>query len=294
VIHVRERAMPRTAQLVALVAAFSSAGATILIRQGLRGGGPLAGFWINLAVGTAGLWVAVLATGGIGRVSIVGFALFALAGLIGTMGGRLLRFVSIEKVGASISAALTNLNPLISSGLAILLLGERVTPAIVAGTVVIVVGTTLLSWGGRHIGVRPAQLALPVLSAVCFGVVAVLRKVGLGHVGAVAGSAVNVSTALIGFTAFLLASGRQDAIRCRGRSLGLFVAAGVAENAGVFLNVVALGHGTVSVVAPLYGSSPIFVLLLSSFFLRGVEVLSGRIVAGTALIVLGVYLITAL
>ncbi len=119
--------MPRTVHLVALVAAFSSAGATIFIRQGLRGSTPFAGFWINLAVGTVGLWAAVLATGGIGRVSATGFALFALAGLIGTVGGRLLRFVSIEKVGASISAALTNLNPLISSGLAILLLGERVT-----------------------------------------------------------------------------------------------------------------------------------------------------------------------
>jgi uncharacterized membrane protein len=107
------------------------------------------------------------------------------------------------------------------------------------------------------------------------------------------GSAVNVSTALIAFTAFLLASGNRGAVTCRRRSLGYFVAAGVAENAGVFLNVVALGRGTVSVVAPLYGSSPIFVLLLSYFFLRGVEVLGGRIVAGTALIVLGVYLITA-
>jgi DME family drug/metabolite transporter len=285
--------MPRTVYLVALVAAFSSASATILIRQGLRGGSPFAGFWINLAVGTVGLWAAVLATGGIGRISAAGFALFALAGLVGTTGGRLLRFVSIEKVGPSISAALTNLNPLISSGLAIFVLGERVTRAIVAGTVVIVAGTILLSGGGRRVGVRPAHLALPVLSAVCFGVVAVLRKVGLSQMGAVTGSAVNVSTALIAFTTFLLASGYKDAVTCRGRSLAHFIAAGVAENAGVFLNVVALGLGTVSVVAPLYGAAPIFVLLLSSVFLRGVEILSGRIIAGTALIVLGVYLITA-
>jgi len=194
----------RTVHLLALAAGFLSAGATIFIRQGLRGSSPFAGFWINLAVGTVGLWAAVLATGGMGRVSAAGFALFALAGLIGTVGGRLLRFVSIEKVGASISAALTNLNPLISSGLAILLLGERVTVAIVAGTLVIVLGTVLLSGGGRRVGVRPGQLALPVLSAVCFGVVAIMRKVGLSHVGAITGSAINVSTALVAFTAFFL------------------------------------------------------------------------------------------
>ena len=285
--------MPRTVYVLALIAAFTSAGATIFIRQGLRGSTPFAGFWINLAVGTVGLWAAVFATGGIGHVTALGFGLFALAGLIGTIGGRLLRFVSIEKVGAAISSALTNLNPLISSCLAVLLLGERVTPAIVAGTVVIVAGTILLSGGGLRLGVRPAQLALPIMSALCFGVVAILRKVGLSQMSAVTGSAVNVTTAFVAFTAFLIASGNRDAMVVRGRSLAHFFAAGITENAGVFLNVVALGLGTVSVVAPLYGSAPIFVLLLSYFFLRGVEILTGRVVVGTLLIVLGVYLITA-
>ena len=285
--------MPRTVHLVALVAAFSSAGATIFIRQGVRGSTAFAGFWINLVVGTLGLWAAVIATGGVGRVSAAGLALFGLAGLVGTVGGRLLRFVSIEKVGASITAALTNLNPLISSCLAIILLGERVKVSIVTGTVVIVLGTVLLSAGGRRVGLRPSHLVLPLLSAACFGVVAILRKVGLGQMGAVAGSAVNVSTALVAFTAFLLTSGNRDAMTCRGRSLAFFVAAGIAENAAVFLNVVALGLGTVSVVAPLYGSAPIFVLLLSFLFLRGVEVPSSRVILGTLLIVAGVALITA-
>jgi drug/metabolite transporter, DME family len=286
--------MPRTVQLLALVSAFASAGATIFIRQGLRGAGAYTGFWINLVIGTIGLWTAVLFTGGLRHPSATGLAFFALAGLIGTVGGRLLRFVAIDQVGASISSALINLHPLIASGLAILLLGERVTAPIVAGTVVIVAGTILLSAGGRRIGVRPALLALPLLSATCFGVVAILRKLGLAQVGAVAGSAINVSTALVAFTALLLASGNRAAMACRGRSLAHFVAAGIAENLAVFLNVVALSLGTVSIVAPLYGSSPIFVLLLSFFFLRGVEALSGRVVAGTILIVLGVSLLTAL
>jgi NAD(P)-dependent dehydrogenase (short-subunit alcohol dehydrogenase family) len=181
--------------------------------------------------GKVGLWTGALLTGGLGRPSAAGLGLFVLAGLVGTVGGRLLRFVSIEKVGASIAAALINLTPLIAAGLAILWLGERVTAPILAGTLVIVLGTILLSAGGRRVGVRPVQLALPVLSATCFGVVAILRKLGLG---------------------------------------------------------------TVSVVAPLTGTAPIFVLGLSYFFLRGIERLSGRAVVGTLLIVLGVFLITGL
>jgi drug/metabolite transporter (DMT)-like permease len=38
---------------------------------------------------------------------------------------------------------------------------------------------------------------------------------------------------------------------------------------------------------------PLFVLALSALFLRNVERLGARLVAGTLLIVLGVYLITA-
>src|SRR6266849_6190920 len=249
--------MPQTMHILALAGALCSAAATIFIRQGLRGGDPYTGFWINVVVGTASLWAAVIVTGGPGHVSIRGALLFDLAGLIGTVGGRLLRFVAIEKVGASISAALINLNPFVASALAIMLLGERITLPIVVGTSVIVAGTTLLSVGGKRLGFRPRQLALPVLSAVCFGVVAVLRKLGLSDTGAV-------------------------------------VAAGLTENVGMFMNVVALSLGTVSVVTPLYGTAPIFVLFLAPFFLRNVETLRVRVVVGTVLIVLGVYLITAL
>ena len=58
--------------------------------------------------------------------------------------------------------------------------------------------------------------------------------------------------------------------------------------------VEALSFGAVSVVTPLTATTPIFVLILAHFFLKGVEVLTARVVAGTLLIVLGVYVITAL
>src|SRR2546427_7135511 len=162
--------MPQTMHILALAGALCSAAATIFIRQGLRGSEPYAGFWINLVVGTIGLWAAVIFTG-LGHVSIRGALFFVLAGLIGTVGGRLLRFFAIEKVGASIAAALINLNPFVASALAIALLGEHITLPIVVGTVVIVAGGPLLSIGGKRLRFRSRQLALPLLSAVCFWVV---------------------------------------------------------------------------------------------------------------------------
>src|SRR5438309_2084648 len=67
--------MPQTMHVLALAGALCSAAATIFIRQGLRTSDPFSGFWINLLVGTISLWVAVLVTGGLGRVSAPGRAL---------------------------------------------------------------------------------------------------------------------------------------------------------------------------------------------------------------------------
>jgi DME family drug/metabolite transporter len=285
--------VPVAVPLLALSSALLSALATILIRAGLQRYHPFTGFWINLVVGTVGLWLAVALTGGPGHPSAISLAFFVAAGLIGTAAGRLLRFFSIELVGASISAALINLSPLVSTAVAIVVLGEQVTLPILLGTVIIVLGSVLLSAGGRSVGVRPAQLVLPLLSAACFGVVAVLRKIGLGGAGAIVGSAANVTTALVAFTVFLLASGQGGAMACRGRSLAYFAVAGLAENLSVFLVVVGLSMGAVSVVTPLVSTAPIFVLLLSPFFLRGIELLNARLVIGTVLIVGGAYLVTA-
>jgi uncharacterized membrane protein len=280
--------------LLALAAALLSAVATIFVRQGLRGSDPYTGAWINMIVGAIGLWIGVLVTGGVGEISTRSLLLFAAAGLIGTVGGRLTRFLAIEKVGATVTAAVSSITPLIASFLAILLLGERVTLPILVGTIVITIGTVLLSTSGGRLGFRPWMIVWPLISATCFGIVQVIRKMGLDGMGPVLGTSVNLTAAVIAFSALMLASGHRGIYACRGRSLILFVFAGLAENTGVLLTIVALTLGAVSVVIPLTAAMPIFVLILSPFFLKGVEVVTARVVAGTLLIVLGVCVITAL
>ena len=172
-------ALCQLVHVLALASAVFTAGATILIRLGFRGADAFTSYWINLVVGTVGLWLAVLVAAPSGPSTFHGILYFVLAGLVGTTAGRLLRFVSIERVGASVAAALTNLHPFISAGLAIVLLGEAVTVPIIAGTAVIVTGTALLSAGGGPSASAPPAV-YPFLSAACFGAVAILRKLGLG------------------------------------------------------------------------------------------------------------------
>src|SRR5262245_62556081 len=156
--------------VLALAAALLSAVATIFARQGLRHSDPYTGAWINMIVGAVGLWICVLVMGDVGQVSTRSLLLFAAAGLIGTIGGRLTRFLAIEKVGAAVTAALSSLTPLIASLLAILLLGERVTLPILVGIVVVTIGTVLLSTSGERLGFRPWQIVWPLISATCFGI----------------------------------------------------------------------------------------------------------------------------
>lgn len=244
-------------------------------------------------VGVAGLWLAVFLLTPEDVVMSRAIPFFVLSGLVGTVGGRFTRFIGIEKVGASVSASINNLNPFISSALAILLLGEQVTLAIIAGTFIIVIGTIFLSLSGQQIGFRPRHLIYPFMAATFFGVSAIIRKLGLSETGPIFGAAVNMTTALIVFTSFLVVSGRAHAMRCHGRSLWYFAAAGVAENAGVCLVIVALSLGQVSLVAPLAGTAPLFVLPMTYLFLRGVESLTWKIVIGSLLIVAGVVLLTS-
>ena len=56
--------------------------------------------------------------------------------------------------------------------------------------------------------------------------------------------------------------------------------------------LLALGLGEVSVVIPLAGTAPLFVLFLAYLFPSGAAKLGWRVVAGAVLIVLGVFLLT--
>ena len=278
--------------MLALSSALCAAAATIFIQRGLRGSTFYAGAWINVVVGVIAAWTAALLLVRFDTFPWQAVPYFALSGLIGTTGGRLFRVLAIQKVGGPVASAVNNLTPLVASGLAILLLGEHVTLPIVGGTLVIVAGTILLSLSGRLVGFRPVDLLYPFVGASCFGTVQILRKLGLASAGPLLGATINVTAALIATTAFVAASGNLGSLRCSRRSLLYFIGGGIAENGGVFLLLLALGFGDVSVVIPLAGTAPLFVLGLAYLIPSERSKLGWRIVAGVTLIVLGVALLS--
>ncbi|HKZ04272.1 MAG TPA: EamA family transporter [Methylomirabilota bacterium] len=277
---------------LALGSALFSAAASLLIQQGLRRSNFYAAFWINVAVGVVGLWSAVLLLIPPATWNWRTAHYFLASGLIGTAGGRLFRVLAIDKVGAPVATSILNMTPLFATVFAVAILGERVTLPIMAGTLVIVAGTVLLSLSGKYVGFPPRHLIYPLLGASCFGAVQVIRKLGLSPTGPVFDAAINTSAGLIAATAFVLATGNWGALRCDRRSLLYLIGGGVAENTGVFLLIVALGFGDVSVVTPLIGTAPLFVLALTSVLPGARRPMGWRVVTGSVLVVLGVFLLT--
>lgn len=279
-------------QVMALGSALCAACATLLIQRGLQRSNFYAGAWINVVVGAIAAWSATLLIVPWQAYTWRAVPYFVFSGVVGTAGGRLFRVLAIQKVGAPVAAAINNLAPLVATILAILVLGEHVTLPILGGTLVIVAGTILLSLSGRYVGFRPRDLVYPFIAASCFGTVAIVRKLGLSTAGPLFDAAINVSAALIASTTFVAASGHLTSLRCDRRSLGWFVAGGIAENSGVFLILLALGFGDVSVVIPLAGTAPLFVLLITYFIPKEAARLHWRLVAGAVMIVLGVMVLT--
>ena len=279
-------------QVLALGSALCAAVSTFLIQRGLQRSNFYAGAWINVVVGALAAWIATLILVPWQAYSWRAVPYFVFSGVVGTAGGRLFRVLAIQKVGAPVAAAVNNLAPLVATGLAIVLLGEHVTAPILGGTLVIVIGTILLSLSGRYVGFRARHLVYPFIAASCFGTVAIVRKLGLSTAGPLFDAAINVTAALVASTTFVVASGNLGSLRCDRRSLLWFVAGGIAENSGVFLVLLALGFGDVSVVIPLAGTAPLFVLLIAYLFPSESNRLNWRVILGAVLIVLGVVLLS--
>ena len=281
-------------QALALSSALCTASATLLIQRGLQRSNFYAGAWINVVVGAVAAWSATLLLVPWHAYTWRSVPYFVFSGVVGTAMGRLFRTVAIDKVGAPVASAVFNLTPLIATGLAIALLGERVTGPILAGTLVIVAGTVLLSLSGKYIGFAPRHLLYPFGAATCFGIVQIARKMGLSHAGPLFDAAINVSAAMVAATAFVVATGHWRDLRCDRRSALYLIAGGASENTGVLLLIVSLGFGDVSVVTPLIGTAPLFVLLLALLTPGGRRQLSWRVAGAVILVVVGVILLTGM
>jgi drug/metabolite transporter (DMT)-like permease len=228
-------------------------------------------------------------------------AAFVGAGLAGSLLGRICQFRAIETIGASRTAPVVASTALFSAGLAVVLLGETLTAAHAVGILLVVCGVAYISWrtATDPADPRPAReiglsLAFPLLAALCFAIEPVFISWGLAEgVPVVAGLAVKVVAAALGFFGYLLiASAVPSAARLAG-SLRWYVAAGVASTVALLVYFLALEVAPVVVVVPIVQVSPLIVLVLSSAFLpRGLERVTWDLTVAATLVVVGAIVVS--
>ena len=284
------------AEAFALACGLFTAINLILLKKGLAHGNPITAIVISLAINVLAFWSFVFAVLPLDQILRPELLIFVLVGLIQPGGTRYLAYLSVERVGVAVTAPLRATTPLFSSLMAIAVLGEQLTPAVGAGTALVVCGITLLSMREERTGAwMNIFVTLPLLSAFVAGSTQVIRKIGLAQITLpILGAAVTTGTSFVAVAVSLSVTRNWSNVTFNRQSLGYFLMAGCAVTLGVASVYMSLYLSDVVIVAPLASLSPLYSLVLSAVFLREVEVITVRKVVAAGLIVLGVVLITAI
>jgi uncharacterized membrane protein len=219
--------------------------------------------------------------------------LFAASGFFASTLGRLFNFTSIERLGVPISSTIIGSNPLFSTFLAILFLGEQVDVTTLLGTMLIVGGIAITRSGGQAEGtLRGRDLVLPLASATFYGASSVTRKAALNILpDPVLGAVIGAVTSLIAYATFLLLKQKNCVKRIKWSETKYFIVNGLVLTFAWLSMLTALSTGKVSVVTALGGTSPLFAVLLSAILIKNDE-LNIRIGLGCITIVIGAIVVT--
>lgn len=281
-------------ELLSLFTALCYGTSSILARKGIRDVSPMNGVIISSLVQLILLsLLLVLEPPEAFNWTAVG--LFAVSGFFASTLGRLFNFSSIESLGVPLSASIIGSNPLFSTFLATLFLGEQVNATTLLGTILIVVGIALSRSGGQAVRkLRTRDLALPFASATFYGASSVTRKAALNILpDSVLGAVIGAMTSLVAYALFLLLNQKSRQLRIKWSGAKYFLVNGVVLTLAWLSMFTALTTGKVSVVTALGGTSPLFAILLSSILLK-TEKLNIRINVGCLAIVTGAIVITLL
>jgi drug/metabolite transporter (DMT)-like permease len=220
---------------------------------------------------------------------------FAVAGLFYPASVTLLNFVSNRRLGPNLTAAMGNLTPLFAIVLAVLILREYPGLGQLTGVGVILAGLFLISADRiRHLPTSALLvLLIPLCGALIRGAVQPVVKLGFTDwPDAFAAATISyiVSASLITLARRRLVKSAPPANRT---AIAWFIAIGIANGLALLTLYLSLSMGPVATVAPIVATYPLITYAMTRLILNQREV-SGRALAGIALSVVGVILLTTL
>jgi drug/metabolite transporter (DMT)-like permease len=281
-------------QFIALAAALSYAASGISARRGMRHSTPITVTLVSLLIHAFGLGTLLLLTRGVPTIAPWVLFLFFVTGTLQPV-IRLLTYAGIFYMGASRGTTVRGCHPLFSTSIAILFLGENADLWILAGTVLIVGGVTLIS---RQPSNEPAlyrwwHITLPLGAALLAGISHPIRRYALGLANEPLFFAATVGwVSLFWMGVYLWSPLARERPAWSSKALVPFVMAGIFETLGILLVIVALSVGPVVVVSPIVATSPLWIVVGTGLFLRGIETLTLKTVIGALCVVGGTIALT--
>jgi drug/metabolite transporter (DMT)-like permease len=297
--------------LSAATFAFNNASA----RRGVLSGTVLQALAITVPIGMPMFFAAALVSGNLARLSDFAprsFAFLAIAGVLHFIFGRYGNYRASKAIGITMSAPIVQLNLIVTLVLAVLVLGERLTPLRIFGIVLVIAGAALMRQGeSRSVAAPAAVPARPeafrpahaegylfaLFCAVAYGVSPILVRAGLdgGGLGtAVAAGLVSYTAATLALGLFLLAAGQwRHARAVKPEAVKWFTYSGVFVCISQMLIYMAYAVAPLTVVVPIQQLSLVFRYIFARMLTPEHEVFGGKIIAGTGLSLLGAVAISA-
>lgn len=290
---------------LALGSAIALASQSLFIRIGTQRGKSLNAVFVVILVNLIVLFplVSILYYPDYG-LTHVSWLSFVVAGMFGTMLGRVLKFTSISRIGASRTEPITASNALFATVLGMVLLGETLTVIHGVGVVLIVVGVAAIAWETSHenpddlpLRELAVGLLIPLGAALAYAIEPIFANFGFDEgTPALVGLLVKTVAASLAFTLYLRWRGSLPGpAELRSNDTRWFAFAGVANTVFLLGYYGALSIAPVSVVVPIIITSTLFVVILSALFMpQRLERVTWRLAMAAATVVIGVLVITIL
>ena len=227
------------------------------------------------------------------KINFTAILYFIISGFLATILARTMNYLSIDRLGVSISSSLTGTNPIFTTIISVLFIGEEASIITISGAILVVLGVVLISGWGSTNELEATNLLIPLAAAFFYGLSSVVRKIGLNILPeSVLGAMVGGLTGLILYPILLVIGGRLSEFSLSRKSAPYLLGGGVAVSIAWVFMFLATQQGNVGVVSAIIGSNPLFGMILSILLLKETDKITPRVILGSIFIVVAVALIT--
>jgi uncharacterized membrane protein len=244
-------------------------------------------------VTTSMAWMFYFVEGPLDNIPLKGVLWFIAVGFFGAGCGRYLYLNSVKLTGLARTTVASQIVMVWSATLAIVFLGERMTPAVALGTLAIMFGASFLVYKEKEEVRRRIPVyyySLPVLSALMYAFAHLTAKYAFVWIPSPAfGMAISNTTSIILILCMMPFTNRGGLGQLEWRGLAAILAGALVQSFGILVFWSAVKTGDLTQVIPLSRLSVLVIIFLSWLFFRDQEAVTWKVAIGGIVALAGAF-----